>query len=113
MSRMRRYRIAPSLLSADFARLGEELGFACPHPVGAPVMVTCSTTVGMSSGHVDVSLWYVVHANREQSLAHDAGEFAAVRWFAFDGIPFERSDPNLRRFVAKLRATEPSGRTPT
>jgi hypothetical protein len=26
-----------------------------------------------------------------------------VRWFSFDEIPFERSDPHLRRFVEKMR----------
>lgn len=82
--------------------LEEELGFRANHDIEAPVMVTCSTTVGLTAGHTDVSLWYVVHARCTQALTFDEGEFAAVRWFAFSDIPFERSDPHLRRFIHKL-----------
>jgi hypothetical protein len=28
-----------------------------------------------------------------------------VRWFSFDEIPYERSDPHMRRFVAKMRSS--------
>lgn len=82
----------------------EELGIACPHDVGPPLMVTVTSTVGVGAGHVDVSLWYVVRARREQPLRSDASEFADVRWFSFAGVPFERGDPHLPRFIAKLRA---------
>jgi 8-oxo-dGTP pyrophosphatase MutT (NUDIX family) len=40
----------------------EELGFAPVHEIAAPLMVTCTTTVGLTSGHTDVSLWYLVNA---------------------------------------------------
>ena len=43
----------------------EELGFAPTHEIAPPLMVTCTTTVGLSSGHTDVSLWYVVNAARK------------------------------------------------
>ena len=65
-------------------------------------MVTCTTTVGLTAGHTDVSLWYVVHANRAHSINFDASEFNAVRWFRFSEIPFARSDPHLPRFIQKL-----------
>lgn len=82
--------------------LKEELGLAPLQPVAAPLMITCTTTVGLTAGHTDVSLWYVVHAGRSQPLSFDADEFTAVRWFRFGEVPFERSDPHMRRFVAKL-----------
>jgi len=82
--------------------LQEELGFKAAHAIQAPLMVTCTTTVGLTAGHVDVSLWYLVHADRTQSLNFDETEFNAVRWFRFSEIPFERGDPHLRRFVTKL-----------
>ena len=80
----------------------EELGFAPAHKIQAPLMVTCSTTVGLTAGHVDVSLWYVVHAPRDQKISFDETEFNSVKWFAFWQAPLHRSDPHLGRFIAKL-----------
>lgn len=82
--------------------LREELGFDAGHAIEAPLMVTCTVTVGLSAGHTDVSLWYVVRADRHQPLAFDAGEFHTVRWFKFSEVPFRRSEPNLARFIQKL-----------
>jgi 8-oxo-dGTP diphosphatase len=82
--------------------LEEELGFAAPHPIEAPLFVTASMTVGLTAGHTDVSLWYVVRASRDQPIQFDEREFQGVRWFAFDEVPFERADPHLKRFLAKL-----------
>jgi 8-oxo-dGTP diphosphatase len=84
--------------------LQEELGFRTDYPIEAPLMVTCTTTVGLTAGHVDVSLWYVVRASRTQKIVFDANEFNAVRWFGFSEVPFERSDPHLRRFITKVVA---------
>ena len=82
--------------------LQEELGVTSDHPIEAPLMVTCTTTVGLTAGHVDVSLWYVVRASRTQKINFDTNEFNAVRWFRFSEIPFECSDPHLRRFITKV-----------
>lgn len=84
--------------------LREELGFAAPHPVGPPLMVTVTTTVGLTAGHTDVSLWYQIRAPRSVPVVFDQGEFLSVRWFPFDDIPLERCDPNLGRFLSKLGA---------
>ncbi len=67
-------------------------------------MVTCSTTVGLTAGHEEASLRYVIEADRNAPLTIDEREFAAVRWFAFDQIPYARADPALANFIAKLRA---------
>lgn len=82
--------------------LEEELGVVLESPVAAPLMVTCTPTVGLTSGHVDVSLWYVVHADRTKPLIFDAGEFHSVQWFKFDDVPFGQGDPHLGRFIKKL-----------
>jgi 8-oxo-dGTP pyrophosphatase MutT (NUDIX family) len=82
----------------------EELGFVPDHEVAAPLMVTRTTTVGLSAGHVDVSLWYVVHATRNQPMVYDAHEFERVKWFALSEAPLDRSDPHLGRFILKLRS---------
>jgi 8-oxo-dGTP diphosphatase len=83
----------------------EELGFAPAHEITAPLMVTCTKTVGLSSGHTDVSLWYLVQASRGQAMTHDAQEFNAIRWFRYPELPLTRSDPHLERFVRKLIST--------
>ncbi len=84
--------------------LREEFGLAPDHPVGPAAMVTCATTVGLTAGHTDVSLWYVIAARRDAVLHFDQTEFSAGGWFPFDALPQERLDPNVRRFVAKLQA---------
>ena len=65
-------------------------------------MLTITETVGLTAGHTDVSLWYVVRASRTQPISFDEGEFNTVRWFAFEDAPLGRSDPHLRRFLDKL-----------
>lgn len=85
--------------------LQEELGFAAAHPIGAPAMLTVGTTVGLTAGHTDVSLWYAVRAAREQPLHADPAEFVSVCWFPFDAIPLGRCEPHLARFLQKLRDT--------
>jgi 8-oxo-dGTP pyrophosphatase MutT (NUDIX family) len=86
--------------------LFEELGFEAAHAINAPLMITSSETVGLTSGHTDVSLWYLVHANRDQVLRYDEAEFNGVRWFDFSELPYARSDPHLRRFVEKIKAAK-------
>lgn len=81
----------------------EELGFTPNHSIEAPLMVTCTTTVGLTVGHIDVSLWYVVRASRSQPLTYDAQEFDGIRWFSLSDAPLDRSDPHLERFIRKLR----------
>lgn len=84
--------------------LEEELGFAAPHPVGPPLFLTVTTTVGLTAGHTDVSLWYVIRAPRTQAIRFDGREFDDVRWFGFDQVPLGRTDPHMQRFLAKLAA---------
>jgi 8-oxo-dGTP diphosphatase len=84
----------------------EELGFAPAHEIASPLMVTCTTTVGLTSGHTDVSLWYVVNATRDQTMTYDVQEFGGIRWFGFSEAPLNRSDPHLERFIRKLRSNK-------
>lgn len=86
--------------------LKEELGMVTTVAhVGPPRMVTVSETVGVTAGHTDVSLWYVVAGSRAAQIDYDASEFSQVSWFSFSDAPIGRSDPNLHRFLAKLRST--------
>jgi 8-oxo-dGTP diphosphatase len=81
----------------------EELGITPTHEIAAPLMVTSTVTVGLTSGHTDISLWYVVSADRRQPMSHDAQEFNEIRWFHHSEIPLTRTDPHLERFMRKLR----------
>jgi 8-oxo-dGTP diphosphatase len=85
--------------------LKEELGLVAAHDIAEPLMVTCTTTVGLTAGHVDVSLWYVVSADKRESIQFDEQEFAGVKWFRFSDLLLHRSDPHLGRFVAKLTSS--------
>ena len=81
----------------------EELSISIePEQVQAPCMVTVTETVGLTAGHVDVSLWYTVNASRTAPVAFDREEFNDARWFRFDEAARLRSDPHLGRFLAKL-----------
>jgi ADP-ribose pyrophosphatase YjhB (NUDIX family) len=82
--------------------LFEELQVVPKHEIAEPLMVTCTTTVGLTAGHVDVSLWYVVRGDRTESIQFDAQEFAGVQWFDFSDVPLQRSNPHLGRFLMKL-----------
>ena len=84
--------------------LAEELRLLADFRYAAPLFITV-TRVGGDGGHTDVSLWYVLRGDSSRAIEFDRGEFHDVRWFGLEEIPFERSDPHMRRFVAKLRAS--------
>ena len=86
--------------------LFEELKVVAKHNITEPLMVTCTTTVGLDAGHDDVSLWYVVTVDRGQDIQFDRQEFARVKWFSYPDVPIHRCDPQLRRFLAKLGAVK-------
>lgn len=69
-----------------------------------PLFITSTTTVGQTAGHTDVSFWYVLEGDRTASLAFDREEFHDVRWFLPEEVPFEKSDPHMRRFLRKMQA---------
>ncbi len=70
-----------------------------------PFFVTVTQTVGLTAGHTDVSLWYLLRGNVRQSLTFDRGEFTDMAWFTFDEIQQSSSaifDPHMQRFTRKL-----------
>lgn len=76
----------------------------------APLFITVTQTVGLTAGHTDVSLWYLLHGRIDEALAYDPSEFRGVRWFSYDDIlAFDISllDPHMHRFVRKLIAMTP------
>jgi 8-oxo-dGTP pyrophosphatase MutT (NUDIX family) len=84
--------------------VAEELSLTAEFMHAGPLFITV-TRVGEVRAHTDVSLWYLLRGDSSRAIEFDRGEFHSVRWFGFDEIPFERSDPHMRRFVAKMRAS--------
>lgn len=82
--------------------LREELGIKAEFLHGKPLFVSVSETVGKTSGHTDVSLWFALQGHREMKLRFDVSEFHDVRWFHHTEVPFQRTDPHLGRFLKKL-----------
>ena len=80
----------------------EELNVELPFWKENPIFITATVTVGMTAGHTDVSLWYVLKGDSTQSYNYDEGEFNGIQWFDLDKIPYEKSDPQMERFVEKL-----------
>ncbi|MBX3487777.1 MAG: NUDIX domain-containing protein [Candidatus Paracaedibacteraceae bacterium] len=82
----------------------EELGIQADFRFSNPFFLTSTITVGITAGHTDVSLWYVLKGDSRETYEYDTEEFNEVRWFGFDEIPYEKSDPHMKRFIEKLKA---------
>ena len=80
----------------------EELGVNAEFWREDPVFITSTVTVGLTAGHTDVSLWYILVGNSNKQYAYDRREFNDIKWFSLDKIPFEKSDPHMKRFVEKF-----------
>ncbi len=80
----------------------EELKIDAEFLVDEPILLTVTNTVGNVAKHTDVSLWYLIKGDSDQVLNYDADEFNQIRWFELDCIPFERSDPHMKRFIHKM-----------
>ena len=81
----------------------EELGIEAEFWINEPIFLTSTITTGLTSGHIDISLWYVLKGNHKAKYNFDEGEFNSIKWCAFDEIPYEKSDPYMRRFIKKLQ----------
>ena len=75
--------------------------FWSPHPL----FLTQALTVGLTAGHTDVSLWYVLKGDSNKAYEFDQSEFNDIRWFRLDEIPHDKSDPHMRRFIEKLKGS--------
>jgi len=71
----------------------------------SPFFITVTQTVGLTPGHTDVSLWYLLRGSVHDFINYDRTEFNDVEWFTFDEILQSDSvifDPHLQRFTKKL-----------
>jgi 8-oxo-dGTP diphosphatase len=73
-----------------------------------PAFVTVTRTVGASSGHTDVSLWFVLAGTRGMPVTLDRSEFTGARWWRHDDVLAAdpaRFDPHYGRFVREVAPT--------
>ncbi len=85
--------------------VAEELGLDGGGVSREPVFLTVTRTVGIDSGHTDVSLWYVLPCGRDQELVVDEGEFHRVRWWSRDELSRAdpaQFDPHFFRLLTKI-----------
>ena len=80
----------------------EELSLESKFMQENPIFLTSTETVGLTSGHTDVSLWYVLQGSRKVEYSYDRSEFKSISWFHIDKLPYGKTDPEMRRFVHKL-----------
>lgn len=80
----------------------EELGIEANFLFNYPFFLTSTQTVGLTAGHTDISIWYVLQGNKFEDLVFDTEEFENIRWFHHKEIPFSKSDPHIARFTEKL-----------
>ena len=59
--------------------------------------------VGLTAGHTDVSLWYVLKGDSNKAYEFDKSEFNDIRWFHLDEVPHSKSDPHMERFIQKFK----------
>ena len=83
----------------------EELRMPARFLSDGPVFLTISATVG-AKPHEDVSLWYPVQGHAGQIPDYDRREYRNMHWFRFDDAPLDDTDPNLERFLGKLRGNQ-------
>lgn len=70
-----------------------------------PFFATVGQTVGLTAGHTDVSLWYLLRGQVHERFAFDRSEFNDVAWFSFEEILDSSPvilDPHMQRFTRKL-----------
>jgi|JI9StandDraft_1071089.scaffolds.fasta_scaffold02167_14 8-oxo-dGTP diphosphatase len=84
----------------------EELGINANFLYTDPIFLTSTITVGLTAGHTDVSLWYVLRGDHRHEYKFDTDEFYTIKWFGLDEIPYERADPHMHRFINKLLGCE-------
>ncbi len=91
---VRRECVEELSISAQFVKNNEK-----------PFFITVTETVGLTAGHTDVSLWYLIKGSRFDFVNFDRREFNDVEWFTYDEILESNPtifDPHMHRFTQKL-----------
>lgn len=82
----------------------EELDTEAEFLFPTPFFLTVTQTVGQTGGHTDVSIWYLLKGHVDVDYCFDREEFNRIHWFSPMDIPYERSDPHMKRCLEKLKS---------
>lgn len=96
---------ATTVIRESREELGKEAIFLKNNQL--PFFVTQSQTVGLTAGHTDVSLWYLLSGSIHDTVTFERREFNDMTWFTFEEVLQSHPaifDPHLQRFTAKLIA---------
>lgn len=80
----------------------EELGMVPNLYRDSPILASLERTVGMNV-HTDVVLWFAFDCSAQMRLSLTEEEFGDQRWFSFSEISNLHTNPNLGRFLTKLK----------
>lgn len=85
----------------------EELGITASFVknTAKPFFITINQTGGLTPGHTDVSLWYLIKGSRFDFINFDRREFNDIEWFTYDEILATHPtilDKHMHRFMHKL-----------
>lgn len=101
--------VEPGELPVDTVRreAKEELGIDARFLKGddRPLFITVTDTVGLTPGHTDVSLWFVIKGSSLDHVNFDRREFNDVEWWTMQEILDSNPtifDPHMQRFTRKL-----------
>lgn len=75
------------------------------HNDKSPFFITSTKTGGLTPGHIDISLWYLVQGSIHDFIDYERAEFNDIEWFTFDEVLLSDPvifDPHLQRFTQKL-----------
>jgi 8-oxo-dGTP diphosphatase len=91
--------------------LRSDLAIAVAPAVHGPIFATLEPA--HVSRNPEIHLWYVLALRRDREIRFDVAAVHDVHWFIANELPERRTEPNVRRFLAKLAsdATMSSVRT--
>lgn len=83
----------------------EELGCDGAFYVNGAQFISLQETRG-ADPHEDLTLWYLLSGSQDTRYNWDLKEFTNLRWFAPKDIPFAEAEPQLERFLYKMRQAQ-------
>lgn len=81
----------------------DEFGISASFKRPYPLMLTRYDYTPEPGEHRDVALWYALQATRQQTYNWDRSDIYNAEWFRLSEVPFQHCDPNVERFVHKLK----------
>jgi ADP-ribose pyrophosphatase YjhB (NUDIX family) len=72
-----------------------------------PCFMAAVETVGLTAGHIDVGLWFLVRGDSSVLPSFDSSEFRSIKWCNLNEIAQLPTDKNMGRFLKKMLKASP------